>query len=312
MSPQSTSRREFLKTAAVTAAAAATALPLAAEPRTAGQKAPRLRLGFSLYGMRSLPIPKALQTCAEIGYDGVELAAMSGWPCDPETLNPEARARLRTQLADLGLELSGLMENLRLLGTDAEHAANLDRIRRAAELAHDLAPERPPVIETILGGKPAEWMQVRDRFVERLRDWAMAAGEVTLAIKPHIANALHTPGDAVWLCSQVGSDRIRLAYDYSHFELQGIGLAESLQAMLPQTRFIHVKDTAGDQRKFQFLLPGKGRTDYKAYFATLREANYKGPVVVEVSGQIHSRPDYDPVAAAREAYLVLARAARGE
>src|SRR5690606_13138662 len=133
----------------------------------------------------------ALKTCATLGFDGVELVAMTGWPCDPATLAPPARRELRERLADLDLELSGIMENLRVLADDKRHAENLDRLKRAAELARDLSPDRLPVIETVLGGKPGEWMQVRERMAERLRDWTRAVGDVTLSVKPHVGNALH-------------------------------------------------------------------------------------------------------------------------
>jgi len=63
----------------------------------------------------------------------------------------------------------------------------------------------------------------------------------------------------------------------------------SLNALLPRTRFIHVKDSAGEPQKFQFLLPGEGRTDYGKLFSLLKQWGYSGPVCVEVSGQIFNK-----------------------
>ena len=77
--------------------------------------------------------------------------------------------------------------------------------------------------------------------------------------------------------------------------------------MIAQTRFIHVKDTAGDARKAQFLLPGEGRTDYAYYSALLRKANWSGPVVVEVSAMVFNKPGYNPVAAAKKCFAALAQ-----
>jgi sugar phosphate isomerase/epimerase len=89
----------------------------------------------------------------------------------------------------------------------------------------------------------------------------------------------------LWLLEQVPSPALHVVYDYSHFELQGIGMEESMKALLPRTRFIHVKDASGDARKFQFLLPGEGKTNYAEYFALLKKHEYRGPVCVEVSAQ---------------------------
>ena len=269
-------------------------------------------LGFSLYGMKSLPLAKALQTCREIGYDCVELPLMPGWPADPEKLAFSARKELKSALEKSGLRLSALMENLALLADEKTHAANLERLKLAAHLAHELVPDKPPLIETVLGGKPAEWDSVKEKMGERLKDWAKVAEEknIVVAIKAHVGNALHTPADAAWLLEQVGSKFVRLAYDYSHFGLQKISLESSLDTLLPHTVFIHVKDAEGDAAKFQFLLPAERENHYAEYFKLLAKKKYRGDVVVEVSGQIHSRPGYDPVDAAKKCYEPLAAAMR--
>ena len=271
---------------------------------TAAGPAAAVRFGFTLYGMRKLPVHEALRVCADIGYDCVELACMADWPSAPESLSAMARRELRDQLAKHRLSLAGLMENVSPLADDKTHAANLERLKRAIGLGRDLEPDVVPVIETILGGKPAEWEQVRDKMVARLQDWARVAESEKgiIALKPHVAGALHSPDGAVWLMAHLKSPSLKLAYDYSHFELQQIPLKQSVQSMLPQTVFIHVKDTAGTADKFQFLLPGDGRTNYLDLFQLLKEANYAGPIVVEVSGQLHTREGYDPIAAARRSF----------
>jgi sugar phosphate isomerase/epimerase len=269
-------------------------------------------LGFSLYGMKSLPLVKALETCREIGYDSVELPLMPGWPGDPEKLGVSGRKELKGAIEKNGLRLSAFMENLPLLADEKLHVANLQRLKMAAALAHELVPDKPPLIETVLGGKPAEWDAVKEKMAARLKDWAKVAEEnkVVIAIKAHVGNALHTPAGAVWLLEQVGTKFVRLAYDYSHFGLQKISLESSLDTLLPHTVFIHVKDAEGDAAKFQFLLPAEKENRYADYFKLLAKKKYRGDVVVEVSGQIHARPDYDPVAAARKCYESLAVAMR--
>ncbi len=297
-------RRQFLQ--GITAAGVCTAAGLAqASPAKAH---PDIPFGFSLYGMKTLDVDKALRTCAEIGYDCVELSLLAGWPTEPKNLSATERRRLRDLLESLNLKLPAVMENLLLLADDAKHKDNLERLKNAAELAMALSPKDAPVIETVLGTKPDQWDAVKNRMVDRLGTWAEVAkaGKVVVTIKAHINNALHTPQDALWLVKQVGSPWIKLVYDYSHFELQNISMDDSVDTMISETRFVHIKDTEGDEKKFHFLLPGEGHTNYPRLLKRLKRGGYRDSVVVEVSAQISNQPGYDPIRAAKQCYEKIA------
>ena len=292
-------RREFLQATAVSAGLAALGAKAIAAPPA------RIGFGFSLYGMRSLKVGDALKVCADIGYSGVELVCLKDWPCDATALTKADRATIRSQLNDLALDLSALMENLSLVVPEAQHQTNLERLKAVCELAHDLAPDEPPVIETVLGGKPTEWESLRDKMVVALKDWERVASshKTVVAIKAHISGALHTPQDAKWLVEQIDSPWIRLVYDYSHFQRQKLDLKESLTAMIRETVFVHIKDNITTDGKTEFALPGDaGDIDYVEYLTLLRNAGYRGAVVVEVSAQVSGKLGYDPVAAAKRCY----------
>jgi inosose dehydratase len=301
---QTLPRRTFLRHTFAAASVAVLGRPLHA------QEKPRARfgLGFSLYGMKSLPIEEALTACAEIGYDNVELCLLEGYPTEPKLLGPAERQRLRENLQSRKLRVSGLMENFTLLADDAKHAQQLERIKLAAQLAHDLAPASPPPLETVLGGKPAEWEQVKEKMATQLRAWAetAAAAKTVIAIKAHVMSAVQNPDRLLWLLRSVNSPAIRLAYDYSHFQLQGLALDDTLAALIPHTDFVHVKDGRMDAGKVEFQLPGEGTTDYGALFGQLQKLGYRGDVVVEVSGLIFKQPGYDPRAAAQKSFTALA------
>ncbi|MCE9568309.1 MAG: sugar phosphate isomerase/epimerase [Planctomycetes bacterium] len=290
-------RREWLATAASSCISA----------NASANSAAKLPLGFSLYGMKSLAIADSLKVCRDCGYDGVELALMPGYHADPAKLSAADTKELRKRLTDSGLSVLGLMENLPALGDDATHKANLDRLKAATELANVLVPDSPPPIETVLGGKLAEWDKVKEKLAARLTDWAAVAkaGKTVLAVKPHVSNALHTPEGAIWLLKQVNSDFIRLAFDYSHFELRGVKLADAVSELVPHAVFVHVKDAKGTAEKFEFVLPGEGTTNYPEYAKLLSKSKYNGPVVVEVSGMVSAKAGYDPAAAARACFRSL-------
>jgi sugar phosphate isomerase/epimerase len=269
-------------------------------------------LGFSVYGMHSLTLNAALDAIAKEGYDCVELAAMQGWHCDAARLSREARPIWSNRIADRGLRITSLMENLPVLGDDTLHSAKLDRFKLAVELARDLAKGgKPPLIETIMGGKAGEFEAVKERLADRLRPWAKVAeeGNVKLAVKAHISNATQQPSQLLWLLDRVASPSLVAAYDFSHFQIQGLGMKETLDALLPRTAFIHVKDVEKLQgNKWRFVLPGEGNIDYVDMFKHLGQSNYQGDVVVEVSAQVSGQLSYDPLAAAHKCYNHLADA----
>jgi sugar phosphate isomerase/epimerase len=303
----SLSRRQWLTTAAL----AAWTYCRAACAEDSRARSPAL--GFSLYGMKSLPLREAVAQCAAIGYRAIELPVLPGWPGDTSTFATAAQKEFQGDLKRHGLRLSALMENLPILGNDAQHRRNLDRLKAAAHLAKTLAPDDSTLVETILGGKPAEWDNVKTQFVDRLGDWlrVMADAGVRLAIKAHIANALQTPQQLRWILDQLDNPWLTAAYDYSHFELQKLSIEESLKPLANRPiHFVHVKDAQGEAGKFQFLLPGEGKTNYGELFAALAKRQYQGDIVVEVSGQIFSKADYDGVAAAKKCFAALSPAMR--
>lgn len=268
----------------------------------AGRSAVRLHLGT--YGMQALPVDRALNLIRETGYDGAELCLMAGWPSEPAKLDAAARRRIRTS----GLPIPTLIENFNTLVADAEQERTLDRIRAAAALAHDIAPKSPSILQSVLGGKPAEWEQVKEKMAARLADWARVAGEsrMPLAVKSHIGSASNTPEKLVWLLDRVKHPSLTAIYDYSHFQLLGLDLKTTIDTLLARSSFITVKDGRMVDGNPQFLLPGDGTIDYRRYFSILKEKSYRGWMLVEISRQLQTQPGYDPIAAARRSYAALA------
>lgn len=283
-------RRQFLLSALATTMGTA----IQAAP------APTLTFGFSLYGMRSLSLSEAIRACSKNGYEAIELAAMPDWPGDPAKLNAAQRRELRTLLTDTNLQLPAIMENWPLDGDDKKHQLYLERIKRVAQLAHDLGDNQPPVIETILGGKPEQWPTVRDAFTERLRAYAKVAeqAKVTIAMKAHRFGAMNRPEHVRWLLEQAGSKALAAVYDWSHFEQRDMTLKDTIKALAPVTRFVHIKDTMVDKGQARFVLPGEGKTDYGALLTELLAHQFNGCVCVEVSGMVSNQKGYDPVTAA--------------
>jgi inosose dehydratase len=299
------SRRTFLTQVVATATIAAVGRLAAAT--TVARESP-LSLGFSLYGMKTLPLDRALAECTRIGYRNVELALLAGFPTDPAKLTAEVRRTTREACAHAGQRISALMVNLSLTGNEAARTAHLGVLRQACEFAREFDAQSPPVLETVLGGKAATWEAEKAGMVTRLREWDAVAREhdVTLTVKAHVGSGVNSPDRLLWLLHETGGTHVAVAYDHSHFGLAGLSIAAGLTPLASRTRFVHLKDASGDSASSRFLLPGEGQADFKEIFRQLVVAGYRGPVVVEVSSQIFNRPGYDPIAAAESSYAALA------
>ena len=277
---------------------------------TAQAETPELPIGYSLYGLPEFRYGDAFETVGRLGYDAVELCLLEGYSCDPSELGQSDRAQIRSLLSEHDMLVAGMMEKILLTADDADHRRDLEKIKAAAQLGHDLSPDAMPPLETVLGGKPPQWEELREPMAERVRGWAKVAESVdlTIAIKAHVGGAAHLPEHVLWLARQAHSQNVKVVYDYSHFAAQGLDLAGTLRDLLPDTVFIHVKDVRLVDGKPRFQLPGEGGTDYVDLFRRLHEAKYRGAVVVEVSSQISSRSDYDPIGSADDCLVFLEEA----
>lgn len=287
-------RRGFVAGLAGVAAAAAAPKPVG--------------LSFGTYALWMLRWEDSLELIARTGYDGVELALMPDWPTAPRRLSRGDRSRLRGMLADLGLAVPALLENLQLMHPAQKPAQNAERLRHAIDLGNDIVPGKPPIFETVLGRQPDEWEAVRHQAVEEAGELARVAadGETVICFKPHVGDAVNNVERSLWLVRQVGSPFFRCTYDYSHLWLAGHQLVSSMQALIPVSPYIHLKDARRTSAKHQFLLPGDGPTDYVEMFRELGRLGYEGYATVEVSAQIHKLPDYQPIATAELCYERMA------
>ncbi len=285
-------------------AGAASQLALGAVYGAGPAATPTIGFGFGTYGMHSLKTDEAIRQCAEIGYDGIEFALMNGWPTEPLLLSQQDRIEIRNLLSESQLAVPSLLESLPCLRAEQVHYDNCEKLKRATQLAHDVAPDKPPIVQSIVGGKPAQWEESKDRLVEQLAEWAQIgeASETIVCFKPHANQVVHDPQQALWIHKQVDSEWLKIVYDYSHFFLEGLALAGSLKQLLPITAYVQVKDSRGTPEKHEYLLPGDGQTDYIELLSVLKQARYEGFVNVEVSSMIHRKPDYQAIPTAKLCY----------
>jgi sugar phosphate isomerase/epimerase len=287
----------------------------AANASRAQDPAPRMpRLAIGNYGMKSLPLEEAIRQVTAIGFGGFECCAIPEWDSAAARMPADRRRATAALLADCGLRLAAVMENLPPEADDARHRATLVRLGDAVDLARDLAPDRPPLVQTVLGG--GAWDEVKGMFRDRLGTWVELARErsATVAIKPHRFGAMSTPGQAAWLIGQLGDPaELRIVYDWSHYAFRDLTVAGTIRDARGLVAYVAVKDAVRTGDKVSFALPGSTAAadapdgvDHAAIRAALDAAGYAGDYCCEVSGQVSKQPGYDPLAAARACHRNLA------
>ena len=273
-----------------------------------------MKIGYSTWGIPTLPIDTVLEHLAALGFDGVELTVIPGFSTELDTLDSAERKRIRQLLDRHGLDLPAVAAHQPMLSTEDDvHAENWRRLTASAGLCVDLAgTDGVPVLNTTLGSNPNEWNSQQNLILERvgaLVDYCTSR-EVVLAIEPHVGDGLNSPERSLWLLEEINSAYLKLNFDISHFEVQGMSTAQVVQLLAPHSAHTHVKDQRGLVPDYEFLIPGEGPFDFVEYLKLMQKAGYDGYITAEVSMQVQGRPDYDPLGAAELTYATLGSAFR--
>jgi sugar phosphate isomerase/epimerase len=273
-----------------------------AQGQTPADKVEHLAIGN--YGMQSLTLEDAVREVAAIGFGGFELCAIPQWDSTPTRMDHNRRKAVRSLLESTSLRLVAVMEDLPPQADEGKRAQSQERLKAAIELGRDLSPAKPALVQTVLGG--GKWDEVKNMFRDRVGDWAKLAEELdaTVCIKPHRFGAMSTPAQAAWIIQQLGNTaRIRIVYDYSHYAFRDLSIADTVQQGQKSIAYVAMKDAVQSGDKVSFALPGETKTiDHAAIAHTLAASGYRGDFCCEVSGQVSSKPGYDPVSAARACF----------
>ena len=271
-----------------------------------------MKLGYSTWGMPTVPIDTAISHLASLGFDGIELTIIPRFTTELSTLDAAERKRIASLLKQHNLALPAIAAHSSLLETDTDaHAKNMWRLKGGVDLAVELAQgDELPAVNTTLGGKPDQWDTKKDFLVERvgeLVDYGASRG-VTIAMEPHIGAIIDTPDKVLELLEIVNSPYLKVNFDISHFDIVGIPTEETVSALAAVSAHTHVKDQRGIHPDFEFLIPGEGTFDYVHYLKLMQAEGYDGFITAEVSFMVQARENYDPLAAATLSYQTLSKA----
>lgn len=273
-----------------------------------------MKLGFSSWAMPALPVEQQIEIVREAGYASIELVSGPGSSTDAQHLDAAARRAIRRQVDEAGLSLPSIAGHGQFWHRDVdERAAQIARVQAAIDLAADLAgAEETPCVVCMGYGKPDHYEQDRETIAAGFASLAESAGSrgVTLALEPHVGQAIDRTERVEWLMERVNSPHFRLNFDNSHFEVMGEDIDDYVPRLTRYAVHTHLKDQRGQAPKYEFLVPGEGDFDYARYLRAMEQAGYTGSVTVEISKMVQNRPNYDPAEVAQRSFATLMAAAQ--
>jgi len=268
---------------------------------------------FAFGGRSWLPswmLDEAMRLTAELGFEGLELAACRphAWPSD---LDAARRRAIRKLAADCDLALSAICPNPANHNVASPVAAEREGTVRYLVECLDLAVDLESPIVRVDGG----WSVLPHSRDEAWR-WAaqgLAAAAhqaerrgILLAlenINSRRADVVVSSRDVAAMVDEVGSPALRPMIDLYHMHLEGEDPVEAIERLGSHLAYVHFLDArqAGRAR----VAPGWGEMPLVDILSALRRVRYDGWLSVEIWGG-------DPIALGRQAVRFFAEQQPGQ
>ena len=208
-----------------------------------------MKLGYCTWGMPTVPADTFIPFLSRLGYDGVEITVKPGYTTELSTLDVAERRRIAQMLTDHGLELPAIAGHMSMVEQDPDIAErNRAHLTGTVDLALDWALDgAPPVIDTTVGGASGQWDELKPLTIERVGALVRYGEQrgVVIAIEPHVGELLDTTERVLELLDAIRSPYLKLNFDISHFNVQGVPYQESVAALAPHAVHTHVKSERG-------------------------------------------------------------------
>ncbi len=279
------SRRDFLKSAALTGAAltATSTMPIAAE-----DKAKRLKLGFDNFSIRALgwKAPQLLDYAAEQKADALLISDLDSY----DSLESASLKDVGQKARDLGIELQA--GTLSLCPTsvrfDKKRGSAVEHAQLLARVAHDLGS---PVARCVLGF--GEDRKSPGGIFARMRDLAATLKEVKsyaqdLGVMFAVEN--HAGDMQAWelqhLIQDAGPDFVGATIDTGNATWTLEDPQGCLETLAPHVLTSGIRDSmiweTPDGAAVQWTAMGEGCVDFKPFFQRWAELIPNKPVVLEI------------------------------
>lgn len=275
-----------------------------------------MKLGFLTAPLPDSPIGDVADWAAGNGFDSLEIAA---WPAssgetrryagtshvDVEGMTRDRAEEFVGDIAERGLEISGLGFYPNLLHADAEHRAGVkDHLMKVITAAGLMGV---PIVNTFIGAnrtmtQAENWNQAREIWADIVSHAADSGVRIAIENCPMIFSEDEWPSGhnlaynpAMWrtMLEELG-ETVGLNFDPSHLVWLMIDIERAVAEFGSRIYHVQAKDVMID---FEGLyehgvmslgmgwqiprLPGLGDVDWATFFRTLYRVGYDGHIIIE-------------------------------
>lgn len=224
-------------------------------------------------------LDEALEGIAGAGFSYVELSAVRGWTEHvPLEATDTQIAEIKAKLNRLGLKASALSGH-----SDLTTAQGVVDGKKAIDLCTKLGLS---LMITAIGGHYSEDEDETSfmGYIHDLADYAAEQG-IILALEVH-GDIMASGKLSIPLIKKINRDNVRINYDTANCVFYGgVEAVDDLRPVVPYLAHIHLKDTGGGQREWNFPAISEGRLDFDAILKLLDDEGYTGPFSVEIEFQ---------------------------
>jgi sugar phosphate isomerase/epimerase len=268
------SRRRFLETIGVLAAAGNAPLESAtgAEDRNAAPR--KYRLGMVTYNIAAnWDLPTILKVCRDVGISPVELRTTHRHGVEP-SLNAERRKEVRKQFADAGIDIWGCGTVCEFQAPDsAVVRQNIETCKRFVQLAADIGGRG---VKVRPNGLPKEVPVERtlEQIGKALIECGKAAKDAGVEIWVEVhGNGTSHPPSMKKIMEHCGHPSVGLTWNSNQTDITHGSVAESFQLLRPWIRSCHINELYKE---------AAGTYPYRQLFTLLRTTGYDRVTLVEV------------------------------
>ena len=254
-----------------------------------------LKLGINTVLFKAFDVKTALKAIKLAGYDGAEISAIQGM-CEHIVLDAwETEAPL--------VKAAAMEAGVQLLSMEVA-SLDEDRLEKAFKAAKYLGI---PVVNVGPGGKSDDEESFKASIDTLIARSELAAKYgVKLCCKAHVGSAIYSTPTTLKAMELIKNDSFGVDMDPSHIHRAGEKPENALASVVSRMGHVHIRDCKGPGPNPGLPCDqacGRGEINLYGYFKALVDANYGGPVCLEVIGPEQTMQQAQAIASESYGYM---------